>query len=154
MEALRSPPEAVITSSPEWRDFVALIDPVSLMHRAFVDRCLGQAMGGLMKKKKDAGGKLVVKGDVTPTKFCDSFRYVLPSSSYPLIFTALHRLLSYVACARSRKPISPWVPCDQIDGSILCALTEMFEVLPPPPLPPLKKKSLVTCIHPGAWPQR
>ena len=74
VEALRCPPEAVIVSSPEWQEFVALLDTVSLLHRGFVDRALGQAMGGLMKKKRDADGKLVVKGDITPSKFCDSFR--------------------------------------------------------------------------------
>ena len=110
LEALRCAPEATLISTPEWRDFLELLDPVALLQKGFVDRCLGQAMGGLMKKRKDADGKLVVKEDITPTKFCDSFR-----------------LLSYVDCARSRKPISSWVTRDQIDGDVLSALKDMFE---------------------------
>ncbi|KAL5460428.1 hypothetical protein EMCRGX_G033875 [Ephydatia muelleri] len=93
-----------------WRNFLELLDPIALLQKSLVDRCLGQAMGGLMKKRKDADGKLVVKEDITPTKFCDSFR-----------------LLSYVDCARRRKPISSWVARDQIDGDVLSALRDMFE---------------------------
>ena len=130
LEALRCAPEATLISTPEWQNFLELLDPIALLQKSLVDRCLGQAMGGLMKKRKDADGKLVVKEDITPTKFCDSFRYAT-FSSYLVPYTCTFffpRLLSYVDCARRRKPISSWVARDQIDGDVLSALRDMFEV--------------------------
>lgn len=73
-EALCSPAESLILSSPEWSSLASLMDPVALLHRTFIDRCVGQAMGALVKKRPAVSGRLVVRDDATLTKFCDSFR--------------------------------------------------------------------------------
>jgi len=73
VEALCVPPECVIMSTPTWYWMVGQLDPVKLCGKSFVDRCLGQAAGALVKKKK-VQGKLVLRDDITPVKFCDSFR--------------------------------------------------------------------------------
>lgn len=73
MEALCVPPECVVMATPMWFQLVSLISPARLIGRTFVDRCIGQAVGALVKKKK-VKGQLVLRDDVTPTKFCDSCR--------------------------------------------------------------------------------
>jgi len=65
-----------------------------LMQRSFVDRCLGQTMGALVRKKKFKG-QLVVRDDATLTKFCDSFRWACDTdlcSEVWLYALANHRL--------------------------------------------------------------
>ena len=74
VEALCSPPESLILCSPEWFSFVSLTDPVALLQGSFVERCLGQALGAIVRKKKDVHGRLVVRDDASLAKFCDSFR--------------------------------------------------------------------------------
>ncbi len=73
VEALCSPPESLVMCSREWFSFAGLLDPVGLLQRSFVERCLGQALGGIVRKKK-VQGRLVVRDDASITKFCDSFR--------------------------------------------------------------------------------
>ena len=43
------------------------------MNRTFIDRCIGQSMGALVRKRP-LSGRLVLRDDATVTKFCDSFR--------------------------------------------------------------------------------
>lgn len=75
VEALCAPPESLVLCTPEWFGLAGLVDPVTLLQRSFVERCLGQAVGALVRKKK-VRGKLVLRDDTTLTKFCDSFRCV------------------------------------------------------------------------------
>ncbi len=75
IEALCAPPTSVITSSKEWNEITQLLDPVKLLSRTFVDRCIGQAFGALVKKHQHKG-KWVVRDDATLNKFSDSFRYM------------------------------------------------------------------------------
>ena len=63
--------------SPEWLRLSSLINPLSLLHDVFVERCVGQAMGALVKKP--LSGRLLVRDDATLTKYCDSFRCVILS---------------------------------------------------------------------------
>ena len=58
----------------EWTSFASLLDPVSFLQKSFVEKCLGQAIGGLIKQKK-VKGQQVLKDDASLTKFCDAFRY-------------------------------------------------------------------------------
>ena len=74
MEALCAPPKSVIFCTSEWLSLVAQVEPVALFSKTFVDRCIGQAMGALVKKRP-VSGKLTVREDATLTKFCDSFRW-------------------------------------------------------------------------------
>lgn len=73
VEALSSSPGSLILCSPEWFSLAGLMDPVALLQRSFVERCLGQCLGGIVRKKK-VQGRLVVRDDASITKFCDSFR--------------------------------------------------------------------------------
>lgn len=77
LEALCAAAESLVISSPQWLKLGVLLDPRQLLGKAFTDRCLGQAVGGLTKRSKTKeGGKdsLVVSPDVTLDKICDSFR--------------------------------------------------------------------------------
>ena len=74
IEALCVPPECVVMATTMWFQLASLLNPAHLMGQAFVDRCIGQAVGALVKKKK-VKGQLVLRDDVNPTKFCDSCRY-------------------------------------------------------------------------------
>lgn len=115
VEAISSPPESIIMSTPEWTKVIGLIDPVGLLHRSFVERCIGQAIGALVKKRP-VSGKLVVRDDATLTKFCDSFR-----------------LLSYADSAIMKKPITAWRELGNNENDneeeILTALRQAFEGL-------------------------
>lgn len=74
MEALFSPPEAVVYTSPEFSQISQLIDPLKMMSRTFVDRCVGQAFGALVRKNQHKG-KWIVRDEASLSKFSDSFRY-------------------------------------------------------------------------------
>lgn len=73
IEAFCSPPESIIFTATEWLQLVAVIEPQKLLDRTFLDRCVGQAMGGIIHKKKILG-RLVVRDDANLVKFCDSLR--------------------------------------------------------------------------------
>ena len=73
VEALRVPPESQIFSAPDWHELHRLLDPVHLLRKSFLDRALGQAVGAIVKKKK-VNDRLVLREDISLTKFCDSFR--------------------------------------------------------------------------------
>ena len=112
VEALCSPPDSIILSSPEWINLASLLDPVSLLTRTFVDQCVGQSVGALVKKRP-VSGRLLVRDDALLSKFCDSFR-----------------LLSYAESAVKRQPISGWfeVGTNEEETEILQSLTKAFEV--------------------------
>lgn len=74
MEALCAPKECQIVSSPDWQELLHLLNPVLLLNKSFLDRALGQAVGAIVKKKK-VNGRLVIREDISLTKFCNSFRY-------------------------------------------------------------------------------
>ncbi len=76
VEALCVPPECVIMATPTWFGLVGQLNPTKLLGKSFVDRCLGQAVGALIKKKK-VNGRLALRDDIDMFKFCDSFRYIL-----------------------------------------------------------------------------
>ena len=61
----------------EWAAIAGLLDPVSLLQKSFVEKCIGQAKGGLVKKNK-VKGQQVLRDDASLTKFCDAFRYYIP----------------------------------------------------------------------------
>lgn len=63
-------------TSPEFSQIIDLIDPVRIMSRTFVDRCVGQAFGALVKKNQHKG-KWIVRDDASLAKFSDSFRYYI-----------------------------------------------------------------------------
>ena len=73
IEAFCSPPESIIFTAPEWLQLSALVQPQQLLDRTFLDRCIGQAMGGIVHKKKFSG-RLAVRDDAKLVKFCDSLR--------------------------------------------------------------------------------
>jgi len=73
IEAFCSPPESVILTALEWLQLSSLIKPLDLLDRTFIDRCVGQAMGGIVHKKK-VSGRLAIRDDATLVKFCDSIR--------------------------------------------------------------------------------
>ena len=73
IEAFCSPPESIIFTAPEWLQLSALVQPQQLLDRTFLDRCIGQAMGGIVHKKKFSG-RLAVRDDANLVKFCDSLR--------------------------------------------------------------------------------
>lgn len=91
VEALCVPPECVIMATPTWFELVGQLNPVKLLSKSFVDRCLGQGIGALTKKKK-VNGRLVLRDDIDIFKFCDSFRY----SNHVIPFT-LH-IYTYILC--------------------------------------------------------
>ncbi len=62
-------------ATPTWYKMVGQLDPAKLTGKSFVDKCLGQAVGALVKKKK-VQGKLVLRDDINVFKFCDSLRQV------------------------------------------------------------------------------
>ncbi|XP_019852087.1 PREDICTED: uncharacterized protein LOC109581994 isoform X1 [Amphimedon queenslandica] len=113
VEAFCSPPESIIFSSPEWINLSSLLDPVSLLTRTFVKRCVGKSVGSLVKKKP-VSGRLEVRDDALLSNFCDSFR-----------------LLSYAESAINRKPITSWfsVGVTEEEKEILQSLTQAFEGL-------------------------
>lgn len=59
--------------SQEWTAFAAMLNPVSLLQKNFVEKCIGQAVGGVVKRKK-VKGQQVIRDDASLTKFCDAFR--------------------------------------------------------------------------------
>lgn len=73
IEALCAPPECQILSAEDWYKLLHLLNPVHLLRKSFLDRALGQAVGAIVKKKK-VNGRLVLREDISLTKFCDSFR--------------------------------------------------------------------------------
>lgn len=73
IEAFCSPSESVILTATEWLQLLAVIEPQKLLDRTFLDRCVGQVMGGIVHKKK-ISGRLVVRDDANLVKFCDSLR--------------------------------------------------------------------------------
>lgn len=73
IEAFCSPPECVVFTAPEWLQLLAVVQPQELLHRTFLERCIGQGMGGIIHKKK-ISGRLVVRDDANLVKFCDSLR--------------------------------------------------------------------------------
>lgn len=74
IEVLCAPPECQVFSSPDWQKLLSLLDPSLLLKKSFLDRALGQAVGAIVKKRK-VNGRLVLREDISLTKFCDSFRY-------------------------------------------------------------------------------
>ncbi|XP_019852083.1 PREDICTED: uncharacterized protein LOC109581992 isoform X1 [Amphimedon queenslandica] len=113
VEALCSPPDSIIFSSPEWISLASLLDPVSLLTPTFVKHCVGKSIGTLIKKKPTSG-TLEVRNDAFVSNFCDSFR-----------------LLSYAESAIKREPISSWfdVGVTAEEKEILQLLTKAFEGL-------------------------
>ena len=80
LEVLCSPPESVILSSPDWNKLLQILnDPSQLLSKTFLDRAMGQAVGAIVKKKK-VNGRLVLRDDISLTKFSDSFRYAISTS--------------------------------------------------------------------------
>ena len=77
LEVLCSPPDSVILSSPDWNKLLQILnDPSQLLSKSFLDRALGQAVGAIVKKKV-VNGRLVLRDDISLTKFSDSFRYTI-----------------------------------------------------------------------------
>ena len=78
IEALNAPSESLIISSPHWLKLGTLLNPRHLLGQKFKDRCLGQAVMSLAKRKhvKQEESSLVLNGDVPLEAFCDSFRFV------------------------------------------------------------------------------
>ena len=77
LEVLSSPPDSIILSSPDWSKLLQILnDPSQMLTKSFLDRALGQAVGAIIKKKT-VNGQLVLKDDISLTKFCDSFRYAI-----------------------------------------------------------------------------
>ena len=77
LEVLCSPPDSVILSSPDWSKLLQILnDPSQLLSKSFLDRALGQAVGAIVKKKK-VNDQLVLRDDISLTKFSDSFRYTI-----------------------------------------------------------------------------
>ena len=62
--------------SQEWTAFASLLNPVSLLQKSFVEKCVGQAVGGVVKRKK-VKEQLVMRDDASLTKFCDAFRLII-----------------------------------------------------------------------------
>ena len=125
LEAFCAPPESVIITSQEWMRFVSLLDATSLLGKSLVDRCFGQAVGALVKRKK-VNGRLVLRDDVTLTTFCDSFRYYyfcLVLFQLVMIFNAF-RLLSYVQCVTRGEDIVSWAADLSNSPSISCSEAE------------------------------
>ena len=77
LEALCASAESLVISSPHWLKLGLLLNPRQLLGKAFTDRCLGQAVGGLTMRHrtKEGKGHLVISPDVTMEKICDSFRF-------------------------------------------------------------------------------
>ena len=74
LEVLSSPPDAIILSSPDWSKLLQILnDPSQLLSKTFLDRALGQAVGAIVKKKK-VNDQLVLRDDISLTKFSDAFR--------------------------------------------------------------------------------
>ena len=73
IEAFCSPPESVVLTALEWLQLSALIKPLELLDRTFLDRCVGQAMGGIIHKRR-VSGRLAIRDDANLVKFCDSLR--------------------------------------------------------------------------------
>ncbi len=115
VEGLCSPPEGLIMCSPDWFSFASLVDPMALLQRSFVERCMGQALGGIVRKKK-VQGRLVVRDDASITKFCDSFRY---AENFPQLKVSVAVL--------SPHSFALFLPTFFLP----------FSFLPPPSLPPL-----------------
>ena len=80
VEALCVPPECVVMATPTWFGLVGKLNPGHLLGKSFLERCLGQAVGALVKKKK-VRGRLALRDDINIFKFCDAFRY--STSLYP-----------------------------------------------------------------------
>ena len=77
LEVLSSPPDSIILSSPDWSKLLQILnDPSQMLTKSFLDRALGQAVGAIIKKKT-VNGQLVLRDDISLTKFCDSFRYAI-----------------------------------------------------------------------------
>ena len=78
LEVLCSPLGSVIFSSPDWSELLKILnDPSKLFSKTFLDRALGQAVGAIVKKKK-VNDRLVLRDDISLTKFSDSFRCAVP----------------------------------------------------------------------------
>ena len=74
LEVLCSPPDSIILSSPDWSKLLQILnDPSQLLSKTFLDRALGQAVGAIVKKKK-VNDQLVLRDDISLTKFSDAFR--------------------------------------------------------------------------------
>ena len=154
VEALCAPPESVIFCSPDWLNLAAQMDPVALLSKTFVDRCMGQAMGALVKKRP-ISGKLAVRDDATLTKFCDSFRWgiakvfvkrcervlflysvkfipslLLSLLPFPHSLPPQYRLLWYAQAAVKREALAVWgeVGKNTEEQDVLRSLKEAFEV--------------------------
>ncbi|XP_062516579.1 uncharacterized protein LOC134191942 isoform X2 [Corticium candelabrum] len=71
-EAFGSPENGVIINTSEFQQLQLDVSPDQLINKHLLEKCRGQAFGGVFKKKKD--GRLVMKEDTTLQKICDSFR--------------------------------------------------------------------------------
>ena len=71
-EAFCSPESGIIINTSEFQQLQNEVLHEELISKQLLEKCRGQAFGGVFRKKKD--GRLVMKEDATLQKICDSFR--------------------------------------------------------------------------------
>ena len=135
IEALCCPPDGVVLSTQQWSALQELLDPKTLVNKAFVSQCLGQSIGGLVRKKK-VRGRLVIRDDTSLEKFADSFRYMQPFvSTHCEFYLLFSRLLGYLELLSGGRGLVTWTgnPLSELENCPEAAqamelLQQAFEV--------------------------